>query len=296
MDLYTMKLLKSTLLILQFFITYIYALDIHEIKHQKIFEAMDTQKGYDITATTNVARFQLFTLIQVAKNSLKQNPSKKLLYLNYLEWRKAYKMVSKLKNSQFPEFSNCAIIHKQNLLLDLRENKVIKKVIKGPQPKFAFNVILGWPKTIYSKEFFFFNDTLSTPNLRVRNNRVITYRILDFGHMVMYDDINGIYGKPSTGIFGLIFKFISEARIIWSKITINVDEIQITRAKAKKGIFEIESTVTIYPNGFTLKNLPSKRHDLEQFEKYVTQTVEIKYFPIEKKIIDLICKDETKAK
>lgn len=260
-----------------------------EIKYPDILKAMRTQTGYNRIATTNVGRFQASVLLQVAKNSLAKNPDEKILYLDNKEWYKAYKELTGYSDEEMPDYSHRAVTFDQNQLLDLRRENIYSKIKKGRAPEFAINAVVGWRKTPDAAEYYTFNDTLSDPTLEVQNSRIISYRILDFGDMIVYDEMQGLSGQPTSGILGFIFKLIGKGHVMWSRFTITQDGIQVNRARAKKGIFEIESTLTIYPDGTTLKNLPKDREDLEIYEKLLTQPLDIKYVPLKQEFIDIIC-------
>src|SRR5437762_11852442 len=52
----------------------------------------------------------------------------------------------------------------------------------------------------------------------------------------------------------------------YSYVAIAADGVQICRAGARKAFFEVVSTVTVYPDGRTEKDLPSARPDLAALE------------------------------
>jgi hypothetical protein len=109
---------------------------------------------------------------------------------------------------------------------------------------------------------------------------VITYRLLDFGDMIVYDEIQGLTGRPTSGILGLLFRVIGEGEVSYSRITISDDGLQITRARAQKGPIVITETVTVQPDGKTEKGLPSGRRDLQALEKKLKRPLRIRYVPI----------------
>ncbi|MBN2280262.1 MAG: hypothetical protein JXQ65_06765 [Candidatus Marinimicrobia bacterium] len=262
------------------------SLNVKIISYDEILAAMKTQTGYNVIATTNVARFQGSVLINIAKSSLQEDPNQKLLYVDSQVWYQAYKEYTGFSDQEMPEYSIYAVKYRQDQLLDLRHDKVIKNITGNQHPQLAMNAVVGWKE---GPEFYSFNDTLSNPTLKVRNSRRITYRILDFGPMFMYDEMQGLAGQPTSGILGWIFQFIGEGHVIWSKLAITPTNEEVVRARAKKGIFEIESTLTIFHDGTTEKNLPKGRKDLEYYEKLVTEPLSIEYYPMDTLTIQYIC-------
>jgi len=261
-------------------------LSVKEITFDEMLVAMKTQSGYNTIATTNVARFQGSVLVAIAKNSLAKDPDKKILLLDDKAWYEAYKRFTGLSDEEMPDYSHLAVEYNQDQLLDLRKDRIIENITTGRRPEMVMNVIVGWKP---GSEFYAFDDTLSTPTLKVRNSSQITYRVLDFGDMIMYDEMNGLAGQPTSGILGWLFRLIGEGHIMWSKLAITPTNEEIVRARAKKGVFEIESVLTIFPNGRTVKNLPKGRRDLKSYEELISEPVVIEYYPIDPATIKYIC-------
>jgi len=111
---------------------------------------------------------------------------------------------------------------------------VIERIEKGKMPRIAINVMVGWPKSAELPKKYSFVDTLSTPKLKVTNHREITYRLLDFGDMIVYDDIHGLTGRPTSGILGMLFKIIGEGRVVQSRISITPDGLKSIAHTQKK--------------------------------------------------------------
>ena len=115
---------------------------------------------------------------------------------------------------------------------------MIEKVIEGPVPLLAANVTIGWPPSSSNRSRYSYDDKLAVPDLRVTNERIITYRLLDCGDMVAYDEIEGLLGRPTEGFLGLLFNMIGEGNVHWSRMTIAADGLQVSRARAGKGPFK----------------------------------------------------------
>ena len=151
----------------------------------------------------------------------------------------------------------------------------------SPRPELAINVVIWWPQTPGGATKYSYRDTLSTPHLKVTNRRVITYRLLDFGDMVVYDQIDGLTGEPTSGVPGLLFPAIGEGRVRQSRMAISRDGLQVSLAKVKKAFLRILTTVTIYPDGHTEKDVPTDRPDLLALEVRLKQSLKMDYLPRE---------------
>ena len=105
----------------------------------------------------------------------------------------------------------------------------------------------------------------------------MTYRLVDFGNWVVYDEIEGLTGRPTSGILGFLFRIIGEGRVLQTRMAISKDGLQINRAIAKKGFIKRIDTVTVYPDGKMEKDVPAGRPDLLELANRIKQPLEIDY-------------------
>ncbi|RMF60041.1 MAG: hypothetical protein D6743_15605 [Calditrichaeota bacterium] len=249
------------------------------VTEEMLVAAMQTQTGYDVTATTNVARFEGNVLLLLARQAQARNPQGSPLLIKHDDWFRAFLRVTHLSPQQAPLFSRLAFEHRQQMLVDYRAGGVVKAVTRGPTPKLAVNVLVSWPQEPGSPQAYSFEDTLSTPHLRVTNHRVITYRLLEYDDMLVYDEVSGLTGRPTTGLLGLLFKLVGDSRAIQSRLSISADGLQVNRTRVKKGGFRIEATVTIQPDGRAHKGLPQNRPDLRALERRLKRPIAVRYHP-----------------
>ncbi len=250
------------------------------VSSEEIIAAMRTQTGYDPTATTNVARFQAGVILQLAWQARQRRPDGPPLLIRHDHWFQAFLETFGLTQETAPHYSRLALFHKQDQLVEYRKERVIQKIDSGPAPEMAVNVKVFWPAADGAPSHYSFDDTLSTPRLKVTNAREITYRLLDFGGMIVYDDIRGLSGRPTSGVLGLLFKVIGEGQVMSSRIAISDDGLQVARAQVRKGPFEVMATVTVQPDGRTEKGLPPGRPDLTALEEQLKRPLRIKYAPM----------------
>jgi hypothetical protein len=247
------------------------------VSREEIAAVMQLQSGYDPTATTNVARFQAEVILQLARQARQRRPDGPPLLIRHDLWFQAFLETFGLTHETAPHYSRLAFEHQQDQLVEYRKQRVLRKVEPGPPPEIAVNVKVFWPAADGAPACYSFDDTLSTPHLKVTNGREITYRLLDFGGMIVYDDIRGLSGRPTSGILGLLFKMIGEGQVVSSRIAISDDGWQITRAQVRKGPFEVSATISVQPDGCTEKGLPPGRQDLAALEEHLKKPLRVKY-------------------
>lgn len=252
------------------------------VQHDRLVRAMRASAvGFDPLATSNIARFQAEVILSLAREALAENPDGPPIFVDHATWYRAYLEAFNLAEEEAPIATTLAYKFKQDLYVDYRSDRVIRKIERGPEPDLALNVLICWPDTIGLPSKYSFRDTLASPRLKVTNHRVITFRLLDYGDMIVYDEIRGLTGRPLNGVLALFFKVIGEGRVVYSRLTVSEDGLQINRTHAKKGFVGVTATVTIYPDGFTQKGLPPDRADLLALETRLKQPLKIKYHPIQ---------------
>lgn len=254
-------------------------LDYRLVSEAELFEAMDRVNGYDPTATTNGARFQaevMFVLFETVADSGRLDQP---LFITPDDWFRAFLRKTHLTEETAPQYAKLAHENRQFMWVDMRIDQVIEKVKEGPQPVRAFNVMFWWPKSLNEARSYSYQDTLSTPNLNVTNHRVITYRLLDFGDCFYFDDIDGLTGRPTTGLLGVLFKLIGEGRVEVTGIAISNDGLQVVHGTAKKAFLGVTTTATISPDGRSEKDVPEGRSDLDALETRLETDFEMDYVP-----------------
>ena len=253
------------------------------VPRRQIREAirLETHKGYDHTATTNGGRFQGEVLLQLVRWAREHDPEGTPLFIDHEDIFQAYLEVTGLTRETAPAYIRLAHAYKKDLLLEYRTDRVIQAIEEGSQPEIAVNVRAWWPDTPGAPAKFSYRDTLSSPRLTVTNKRVTTFRLLDFGDMLLYDDIQGVYGRPTSGLLGLLFDLIGEGQVRQSRIAISEDGLQITYSRAEKRFVHIDETVVIFPDGRAEKDIPQDRPDLAAIEARLKQPLQIHYMPFE---------------
>jgi hypothetical protein len=251
------------------------------VPRQEILHAMRESQGYDPTATANGGRFQSEVLRRLARSAGALDPSQSPLYIDHRHWFQAYLERTGLSAEKAPLFVRLGHDYGQDMVVDYRAERVVEKVEPGPPPELALNVCIWWPEGGERPEKYSYEDVLSKPRFKVTNERVLSYRLLDFGDMTVFSDMRGLRGRPTSGVLGLLFQLMGEGRVTENRMAISVDGLQVARVRARKAFFEVVSTVTVYPDGRTEKDLPSARPDLAALEARLKEPLKLIHPPFE---------------
>jgi hypothetical protein len=250
------------------------------VSREEILEAMRRSQGYNLEATTNGARLQAEVLLRLVREAREGDPERRPLFIGHEPWFSAYLERTGLTAEQAPLFERLAYEHGQDVEIDYRPERVIESV-PDPPPEVAANVIVWWPARPGGPKSYSYEDFLSTPRLKVTNERVITYRLLERDGMMVFGDVEGLRGRPTTGLLGVLFRLIGEGHVVESRMIISADGLQISRARARKAFFEVAPTVTVFPDGRTEKDVPPGRPDLATLDERLRKPLEIRYRPLD---------------
>lgn len=244
-----------------------------------ILEAMRKCQGYTLTATTNGARMQAEVLLRLVREARASDPERRPLFLGHEEWFSAYLERTGLGAERAPTFMRLAHDHKQDTEVDYRTERVLASP-SASGPDLAANVVIGWPPQAGGPEAYSYEDLLSNPQLKVTNERVITYRLLDVAGMIVYSKVTGLRGRPTSGFLGFLFRMIGEGHVAENRMLISADGLQISRARVRR-LFEVTRTVTVHPDGRTEADVPLGRPDLAALETRINQPLKLIFRPLD---------------
>lgn len=247
------------------------------VPREQILAAMAATRGFDPTATTNGARFQAEVLFRVARAARASSPTTGLLLLRHDDWFSAFLERTGRTAETAPPFVRLSFQHRQDMVVETRADRVVKAVEEGPVLKDALGVRISWAG---GPDEYSYDDTLSTPQLEVTNQRRIGYRLLDYGDMVMFTEIEGLLGRPTTGALGVLFSIIGKGRVEESRMAVAADGVVVARAHSAKGFISVTTTVTVHPDGRTEKDVPAGRADLAGLEQRLKQDLEVEFHPL----------------
>ena len=250
------------------------------VPQAEIVDAMRQSGSYDVSATTNGPRFQAEVLLRLAAQARGRDPGRLPLFIDHHAWFHAYLERARLTAERAPLFVRLSHEHRQDMHVDYRAERVFRAAAGAPTPRAALNVCIWWPKTAGAPESYTYEDALATPRLKVTNERVISYRLLEFDDQIAFTDVRGLRGRPTTGALGLLFQVIGEGSVVENRMAVAADGLQAARARARKFMIEVASTVTVYPNGRTEKDVPPGRTDMAEIERRLKRSIDVDHPPL----------------
>ena len=233
---------------------------------QRLLEAMREVRSYELTATANGPRLQADVVLELvheppgipsadrsssgtASGSMRSSPE------------------PASPPSQAPLYVRRPYEVGQDLVVDYRKEAVVEAVLQGPPPRVAANVRIFWAKGAGRPDQYSYDDTLSRPNLRVTQERLITYRLVEYEDRLWYAEVAGLRGRPTSGPLGVLFGLIGEARVEESRSAFLPDGTQVVRGRASKWGIDRTETVTVWPDGHADRGVPPGRPDLLALEE-----------------------------
>jgi 4-hydroxybenzoate polyprenyltransferase len=251
---------------------------IRVVPRNEVVAAMAAQKalGYNLLATTNGVRFNSAVLLHLAREAVRNGSTTPFL-VAHDDYFEAYVQVTGIARNEAPRFISIAHEFKEDQLVDHRMERVVERIVQGPAPILALNVVAGWkggaPRYTYE-------DRASHPALSVTHERVTSHRILDFGDRVHIADIRGISGRTLDGFLARIFSVFGNAQAVQSWLAIASDGLMVTVTTGRKGIFSATPTATVWPDGRAIEDLPPNRPDLAAIERKLRQKFVARYRPL----------------
>jgi hypothetical protein len=250
------------------------------VSTERLLEAMREVRSYDLTATASGPRLQADVVLRLVHEAAGADAQQRPLFVGHREWFEAFLARTGLPPSQAPLYVRRPYEVGQDLVVDYREGAVVEAVLQGPRPRRAANVRIFWDKGPGRPDRYSYDDTLSRPNLRVTQERLITYRLVDYEDRLWYADVSGLRGRPTTGALGVLFDIIGEARVEESRSVFLPDGYQVVRGRASKWGFDRTETVTVWPDGHADPGVPPGRPDLRAIEERLRQPLAIRFRPL----------------
>jgi hypothetical protein len=246
------------------------------VPFEDVRAAIALSRGYDVLATANGGRVQAEVLLHLARAAQQTRPDGPPLLVGYDEWFQALIGVAGVPAARAPTYARMSWEHKQDVVVEYRPSRVIREVVKGPAPRLALGITISWPDAPGAPSEYSYEDTQGTPQLKVTNNRVITYHLLDYGDMIAVDDMEGLTGRPTSGALGVLFSVIGEGRIVEYRMAIMPDGLQVSRGRVRKAFFEVTTMVSVRPDGRAEKGLPPDPQ-FRDVERRLSAPLEIRY-------------------
>jgi len=246
---------------------------------EEILEAMRHSRGYNLEATANGPRLQAEVLLRLIRAAEERDPERRPLRIGHEEWFLAFLERTGLPASGAPLYVRLPHEVGQDIVADYRRERVLARVVKGPEPTRAANVHISWEDGPGKPGKYSYDDLLSSPTLRVTQKKDIRYRLLDYGDRLLYAEVEGLHGRPTSGALGLLFDILGEARVLESRSAFASDGCQVVRGRATKLFITRTATVTVWPDGHADQGVPKDRADLNVLRERLEEPMELEFVP-----------------
>ncbi len=247
----------------------------------ELLDAMQQHGNYDIVAVPNWGRFQTEVFLNLMRASLARDSAGEVIRIEAEDWFQDYLSVARLDSATAPYGTRRAHELGQWMQLDFRRNTVVRSVRRGQSPSLAANVRIAWPGGPAAPSKFTYRDTVSEPHAKITSAQLITYHLLSFGDdrrgTVLYDDIEGVSGRATTGVLAFLLRVFGERPLSRSRMTAGGGDTLVTRLDLRH-TFGISKTLIVVPEG-RAEALPSGRRDLDSIDQALRQPLEIQYAP-----------------
>jgi hypothetical protein len=249
------------------------------VSRAEILDAMKASQGYNLEATANGARLHAEVLLRLVRTARARDADGAPLFIAHEDWFSAYLARTGLEAAKAPLFARLAHAYGQDTEVDYRTNRVLRPSRRGPAPAVAANVRITWPYEPGRPDSFSYEDERASPRLRVTQWRETSYRLLDLGDMLVYADVRGLRGRPTSGALGALFDVIGEVSVVESRMAVAPDGMQVSRGRGRKAGVTVWATVTVYPDGRVEKGVPPGRPDLAAIEARLKRGLTFDFVP-----------------
>ena len=234
----------------------------------------EVARGYNLLVSTNASRFNAAVLLQLAK-AVKSDSSRHGFVIHHDDWYESFRVSLGLDSSRVPEYVDLQRVHHQDRYVQISPAGVV--VEEGPAPHLVLHVWSGWPEGGEAADEYTFLDTAASPDMEVTNEHCISYWLVDYGDLVLSDEISGLRGKPMQGALALAFKLVGSGRAEWSRSLITPDGSMLTYSRAARGPFAANLMTTTLASGHLVKGLPEDRPEWRPLEKRLKEPLKLKY-------------------
>ena len=249
------------------------------VSRAEILDAMKASEGYNLEATANGARLHAEVLLRLVRTARARDAERAPLFIGHEDWFSAYLARTGLEAAKAPLFARLAHANRQDTEVDYRTDRVLRPSGGGPSTAVAANVRITWPDEPGRPESFSYEDERASPRLRVTQRREISYRLLDLGDMLVYADVRGLRGRPTSGALGALFDVIGDVSVVESRMAVASDGMQVSRGRGRKAGVTVWATVTVYPDGRVEKGVPPGRPDLTALEVRLKRRLQFDFVP-----------------
>ena len=257
--------------------------DARSVSRAQIVAALREQQaqGYRLDTIANSVRMQVGVFFALADAGRAADPQQRPLRVAQRDWFAAWLEVTGLTADTAPAYITVPHRHGEDYLIDYRLEEVLDLAATRDRPARALNVKAGWPAAPGAPASYSYEDRSTDPAIETTHQQVSSFRVLDFGQAIVYDEIRGVTGRATSGLLGAIFSLLGHATAQQTRFAIASDGMQVSRTTARKG-FTLTQAITISPDGRVLTGLPENRPDLQDIDRLLAQLpLRVTYRPID---------------
>ena len=241
----------------------------------------EQRKGYALDAIANAVRLQVGVFLALADQAAATDPEQRVLRIDHPDYRDAFVEVTGLAPQALPLFVTVPHAFHEDYLIEYRIARVVDAAAGASGLRRALNVKAGWPDAPDVPASYSYEDRSTDPAIEVTHQRVTAYRVLDYGTLVVYDDIRGVTGRAISGALGAVFNLIGKAEAVQTRFAVAADGTQVARTTARK-LLTLSQTVTISLDGKVVKGVPADRSDLAAIDQLLRRhEVNVTYLPLD---------------
>jgi len=248
----------------------------YRVSRNEMLQAMSAHGAYSLTSTTTSMRFGAEALLAIARRRQQESPGNTRFLINQEDWFAAHRETAGVTYAEMSEAARAGFEHHQDALVDYGP-EVADQVLEGPVPLMSLDVTIFWPDSAGAPSDFSYMDTLSVPKVKVYNNRLIRFKLLEYDDMLVFDQVAGISVKP-IGFLSAIFALLGKPDLKQSRVAVSADQWQVMRAQVKvfPGISKT-GTATVEPDGLGHEHIPPDRTDLQALAEDLKRPVKLRY-------------------
>jgi hypothetical protein len=248
----------------------------YRVSRDEMLRAMSAHGAYSLTSTTTSMRFGAETLLEIVRRRQQAAPGSTRLLIDQSDWFAAHRETAGVTYDEMSAAARAGFEHRQDALVEYGPH-VVRQVVEGPAPVTALDVTIFWPDSAGAASHFSYRDTLSVPRVEVFDNRVIRFKLLAYGDMLVFDRVSGISVKP-LGFLSGVFSILGKPDLKQTRIAVSADHWQVMRGRVKvlPGISKT-GTAAIEPGGRGHEGTPVGRPDLGALEERLRRPIEVRY-------------------
>ena len=248
----------------------------YRVSWEELLAAMSAHGAYSLTSTNTSTRFGAETLLALARRRQRESPGSTRFLVTQSDWFAAHRETAGVTYAEMSPGARAAFEHHQAALVEYGPH-VVERVLEGPSPVMALDVTIFWPDTGDAPSGFSYKDTLSVPQVEVHDDRVVRFKLLDYGDMLVFDRIDGISVRP-FGFLSAVFAVLGKPDLKQTRIAVSPDQWQVVRGQVKvfPGISKT-GTATIEPGGRGHEGVPRNRADLQALARRLRRPIELRY-------------------